>query len=325
MTTSPLPASQSPSQSPSHNSAPPADPADTDTAVLRLGLPKGRMHDGVVGLLADAGIRLGRSARGYRPTISLPGVEVKILKPQNIVQMLDAGTRDLGFAGADWVAELGSDLVELLDTGLDDVRIVVACPEQTLDRFGGLPTSEQLGRPLRIAGEMERLTRTWMSRKGLVDGQHAVFVRTYGATEVFPPEDADCIVDITQTGSTLEANGLSIIDEVMTSSTRLYASPEAMDNPAKRSTAEDIAMLMRSVLAARGRVMIEVNVPAGSFETVCDLLPCMREPTVAELHGGGGFAVKAAVPRSAVPALVPRLKAAGGSDIIVSPLSQVVP
>lgn len=303
----------------------PAPDAPSAPAALRLGLPKGRMHDQLVELLAQAGIRLRQSSRGYRPAISLPGVEVKILKPQNIVQMLHAGTRDAGFAGADWVHELDTHLVEVLDTTLDPVRIVLALPRDTLTRYGGVPTAAQLGRPLRIAGEMEILTRTWMRRNGLVEGRDAVFVRTYGATEVFPPEDADGIVDVTASGATLEANDLDIVEDVMLSSTRLYASRAAWSRDDKRERIEQLALLLTSVLEARTRVMLELNVSADALEGLVRIMPCMREPTVGQLHGGAGYAVKSAVPKKDLPTLIPMLRAAGGTDIVISPLLQVVP
>ncbi len=284
--------------------------------LVRFALPKGRMQDGVGSLLRDAGIRLSTSSRGYRPSISLPGFETKLLKPQNIVEMLGAGSRDVGFAGADWVAELDADLVELLDTGLDPVRIVAAAPASLLSD-GALPK-----RPLVVASELERLTKRWVEDRGL----DATFVRSYGATEVFPPEDADCIVDITQTGSTLEANRLEIVDELMTSSTRLWASPRAMEDDRKRDAIERLVVLLRSVLEARSRrVMLEVNVSPELLDRVIEVLPCMREPTIAPLHAGGGFAVKAAVPRDRLATLVPELKASGGTDVVVSSLTQIVP
>jgi len=301
-----------------------------DAHPLRLAVPKGRMHEEVVALLAATGLRLGRSARGYRPSASLPGVEVKILKPQNIVKMLEAGTRDLGFAGADWVRELGVEdaLVEVLDTGFDPVRIVVAAPRSVLVREGGgwrLPTPAELGHPIRIASEMEALTRAWIARRGYAEGRDAVFVRTYGATEVFPPEDADCIVDVTATGATLEANDLVVLDEVTRSSTRLYASRAAMEDAGKRRRIDALAMLLASVLEARGRVMLEVNVDEAAFERVAGILPCMREPTVSKLHSGAGYALKAAVKKDVLPELLPALKAAGGTDIVITPMVQVVP
>jgi ATP phosphoribosyltransferase len=283
--------------------------------VLRLGIPKGRMYDGVVSLLGGAGIRLAASERGYRPRVSLDAVETKILKPQNSVEMLDAGTRDLGFAGADWAAELGADVVEVLDTGLDRVRIVAAAPGSILVD-GKLPR-----RPLVVAAEFEKLTRRWIERAGL----DATFVRSYGATEVFPPEDADCIVDVAASGATLRANELTIVDELMVSSTRLFASRRAWEDGVKRKRIEDLALVLRSVLDARARVMLELNVSAERLDAVVAVLPCMRHPTISPLHGNGGFAVKAAVPRERLASLIPLLKDAGGGDIVISPIGQVVP
>ena len=286
-----------------------------DVEAVRLGLPKGRMKDGVFSLLADAGIRLTVDARGYRPSLSLAGFETKILKPQNIVEMLHAGSRDLGFAGADWVAELGVEVVELLDTGLNPVEVVAAAPVALLVD-GRLPDQR-----LVVASEYERLTRAWIARRGL----DASFVRSYGATEVFPPEDADCIVDNSATGSTLRANKLGVVDVVMRSTTRLYAHPRVLEDKAKRALCDDLVLLLRSVLDARRRVMVEVNVGIDQLEALVAILPCMREPTVARLHGGAGYAVKAAVSRAELPSVIPQIKGCGGTDIVVTRLAQIVP
>ena len=281
---------------------------------MHLALPKGRMEPGVLALLADAGIKVTFGRRGYRPTLSLSGFETKILKPQNIVEMLHLGSRDVGFAGADWVAELAAELVALLDTGLDPVRLVAAAAPEFA--AGGLQRAAFV-----VASEYERLTLAWLARCGL----EATFVHSYGATEVFPPEDADCIVDNTATGETLGANGLLVVDELMRSSTRLYAHPRALDNADKRERIETLVLLLRSVLDARERVMLEVNVSADCLEAVIAVLPCMREPTMAPLHGDQGFALKAAVPRKDLPQVIPLIKAKGGTDIVVSALAQIVP
>lgn len=286
-----------------------------DEPILRLAVPKGRMYDGVTRLLADAGVHLTQTVRSYRPHISLGGCEVKILKPQSIVEMLHAGSRDVGFAGADWVAELDGSLVELADTGLDPVRVVAAAPLE-LAPEGVLPEG-----PLVVASEYENLTRRWIAERC----PQARFVRSYGATEVFPPEDADLIVDNTATGSTLEANGLRIVDELMASSTRLYANPRALEHPERRAVVDNLVLLVRSVLEARRRVMVEVNVAAERLEALLAVLPCMRQPTVSQLAGGAGYAVKAAVPRADLPAVIPRLKAAGGEDVVVTRIAQIVP
>lgn len=283
--------------------------------VIHLAIPKGRIHGGVATLLADAGIELRGGPRGYRPVTSLEGFEVKLLKPQNIVEMLAAGTRDVGFAGADWVAEKSAELIELLDTGLDPVRVVAAAPEQLLEN-GRLPR-----RRLVVASELERLAGEWIDSRGL----DATLVRSYGATEVFPPEDADVIVDITATGETLTANGLVMVDELLRSSTRLYASTNALDSPSKKPAIDGLVLSLRSVLEARDRAMVELNVSAEDVERVVDILPCMREPTISTLHGGVGLAVKAAVSRVELPGLIPLLKSRGATDIVVSRLEQIVP
>lgn len=284
------------------------------------------MAEGVSALLKDAGIRIKAGARDYRPSINLPDYSVKILKPRAIIEMLDLGSRDLGFAGEDWVREDGRDIVELLDTRLDPVRLVAAAPESILTK-GLLPD-----RPLRVASEYANLTKRWMREKDIA----GEFIVSYGATEVLPPDDADCIVDNTATGATLVANDLRIIDELMTSSTRLYASKQAMADDAKRARIDEFVMLVRSVLEARARVTLEVNIAADKLADLLRGLPCMREPTVASTHSaadliGGttgtptGYAVKVAVPRADLPTLIPQIKARGGTDIIVTNPEQIVP
>lgn len=276
---------------------------------FRIGLPKGRMESAVLTLLTDAGIRVRPGARGYRPDVSLAGAEAKLLKPQNIVEMLALGSRDAGFAGADWVAELQADVIELLDTELDQVQIVAAAPGELPDRR------------VVVASEYERLARAWIADRRLA----ADFVRSYGATEVFPPEDADVIVDNTATGATLEANGLRVVDVLMQSSTRLYANRHALDDPTRRRRIEDLVLLLRSVLDARRRVMLEVNASAECLDAVVAALPAMRRATVSPLFGNNGYAVKAAVPRDVLPLVIPAVKAAGGTDVVVSRLAQIVP
>jgi ATP phosphoribosyltransferase len=289
---------------------------DPAPAPLRIGIPKGRMQSGVLRLLADAGIEIKIQERDYRPWVSLPELDVKILKPQNIIEMLAAGSRDLGFAGADWVAEMGVDLVDVLDTELDPVSLVAAAPPALLEN-GRLAQNG----PLRVASEYEALTRDWLEAQG----RPFRFMRSYGATEVFPPEDADCIVDLTATGATLRAHGLEVFDELMRSSTRLYANPQALEDPARKREVDRMVLNLRSVMEARRRVMLEVNVDAERLEQVVEVLPCMREATVSTLHGRSGYAVKVAVPRTDLPRVIPEVKARGGTDIVVTSLGQIVP
>lgn len=306
---------------------------DSGRTALRLGLPKGRMEAEVLRLMADAGLPVKADERGYRPLVGtreaalagktatgagglLSRFETKILKPQNILEMLDAGSRDIGFAGADWARELGSGAVELLDTGLDPVRIVAAAPSGLLSG-GGLPKD----RSYVVASEYEKLARAWMEKAG-IEGS---FLRSYGATEVFPPEDADIIIDNCATGSTLRANGLVVVDEVMTSSTRLYASQAFMAEPRGREAAESLALLLGAVLEARRRVMVEVNVAASRLAALTAVLPCLRAPTISPLKEGEAFAVRVAAPRALLSGLIPEIRRAGGTDIVVSEICQLVP
>ena len=283
---------------------------------VRVALPKGRMQSGVLEVLSQAGVSIRMGERGYRPSLSLPGFDAKLLNARNVVEMLHAGSRDVGFAGADWAAELGVELVELLDTELDPVRVVAAAPANLLDADGALPTDRRLV----VASEYERLTRKWIATQPF----EAVYVRSYGATEVFPPEDADLIVDNMATGATLRENGLVPVATLMHSSTRMYANQAALADPSRSPAVQDLRLLVASVLEARARVMLELNVSAEDLDRVIPALPCMREPTVSRLHGGDGYAVRAAVPRQGLPELLVAVKTLGATDLVVSQPRQIV-
>lgn len=294
---------------------PQQNPPKTRTRELRLALPKGRMETEVLRLLSDAGVDVRAGSRSYRPTLSLDGWNVKSLKPRNIVGMLGAGARDVGFAGADWVEETGVDLVELLDTKLNPVRLVIAAPPALLED-GSLPN-----RPIVVASEYVSLAQRWIESTGI----DATVLQAFGATEVFPPEDADCIVDNTSTGATLIANGLKIVDDILTSSTRFYANPRALDNPIARERIEQFVLLLESVLNARKRVMVDLNVATDDLERVVAVLPAMREPSISKLNDGEWFAVRAAVVRTELTALIPQLRAKGARDIVTTSPEQIIP
>ena len=222
--------------------------------VLRLALPKGRMQEQAIKLLNEAGVQVKVGDREYRPVVNLPNctVDCKLLKPQNCLEMLANGTRDLCFGGLDWVTNLGiaEQVVEVLDTELDPVRIICASPDA-----GILESAKASGRALVVASEYEKVTRDWIASSGL----NARFVRAFGATESFPPDDADIIVDNTATGSTLKANGLHIVSTLFTSSTRLFANREAMQDPVKKRVIEELVLLLKSVLAGRNHMLVEFN------------------------------------------------------------------
>jgi ATP phosphoribosyltransferase len=286
-------------------------PADA----LSLALPKGRIADEVERLLADAGWRVSGGERDYRPRCAQDSVAVKRMKSQNIPQLLQEGRHDIGFAGWDWAVETGAEIDEVMDLGTNPVRIVAAAPRATADAW---PVT---GRRLVIATEYVGLAERWAAEQGV----EATIIRTYGATEVFPPEDADLIIDNSATGATLRENGLAEIDVLLRSSTRLFARPGLRDEPERWTRVQDLCLLLRASLDARGRVMLECNVSDDRLDAIIERLPCMRAPTVSQLWGEAGHAVKAAVPRDEVPALLPDLRRLGATDIIVSTLERLSP
>ena len=281
---------------------------------LRVLLPKGRIYENVSRLFTEAGFPLAMAERTYRPLATADWLDIKIMKPQNVGELLELGSHDAGFTGIDWIKESGADVEELLDLGFDRVRIVAAVPSVYDDK-----TLRK--KKLVVATEYVNIAKDWLSRQGYTYR----ILRTYGATEVFPPDDADMIIDNTSTGKTLKDNSLFIVDTLLESSTRFVASKTAMANKEKRDRIEELCMLFTSVLDGRERVMLEMNLPKNGFEEIVASLPAMRSPTVSPLYGDKGFAVKIAVKKSEIPDLIPRLKKSGATDIVEYDLRKVVP
>jgi ATP phosphoribosyltransferase len=287
-------------------------------ARLRVLIPKGRIFENVSRLFAEAGFPVSLADRAYRPTLGAEWLDAKIMKPQNVGELLEMGSHDAGFTGGDWIAESGADVAEIMDLGFDRVRIVAAVPRNEAGRFD---MADLRSRKLVVATEYERIAERWLKASGFTYR----ILRTYGATEVFPPDDADMIIDNTASGQTLRDNGLVIVDTLLESSTRFVASRAAMADTEKRNRIEELAMLFRAALDGRDRVMLEMNIPTDRFEALVQGLPAMRSPTVAPLFGDDGFAVKIAVKKHEVPAILPRLKKLGALDIVEYDLRKVVP
>ncbi|GHU64224.1 ATP phosphoribosyltransferase [Spirochaetia bacterium] len=281
---------------------------------LRILIPKGRIFDNVSKLFDEAGFPMYLADRTYRPVIAADWLDAKIMKPQNVGELLELGSHDAGFTGIDWIQENRADVEEILDLGMDKVRIVAAIPAETNE-------AELKARKIVAATEYVNLAEQWLRK----EGYNYRILRTYGATEVFPPDDADMIIDNTASGQTLKDNGLKIIGTILESSTRFVASRTAMANPEKRDRIEELAMLFKAVLSGRDRVMLEMNVTEENFNELVSGLPAMRSPTVAPLCGSDGFAVKIAVKKHEVPELIPRLKKLGADDIVEYDLRKVVP
>ena len=272
---------------------------------LKLVLPKGRINTKVLKLLSDCGIELIGGERDYRPKAYGFDLDVKLLKSQNIPSLVEIGHHDIGFAGLDWIKERRSEVEILTDLSFDPVKIVTCIPED-------LDWLEMKKRKLIVASEYKNISTDYLDKLG-IDYQ---LLRSYGATEVFPPEDADMIIDNTSTGTTIRANRLKIIDTVMTSTTQFIANANTLQDTGKRRDIEDLLTLMQAVLNGRDRVLLEMNCGNDQINAIVDLLPAMRCPTVSRLYQDKGFAVKAAIRKDKIRELIPNLISAGATDIL---------
>ena len=286
---------------------------------LKILLAKGRIYESVYSLLSDVGISISLPDRTYFPTTNQKDLAFQVVKPQITSLLLAKNKADMGFSGKDWVYENGveDEVVEVMDLGFDPVRIVAAIPENR--DFNAL-----LNTPLTIATEYQSLSAKWVKEKK-IDG---TIFRTWGTSEGFVQDNAESIaqvlIDNTSTGSSLRANRLKIVDTLMTSSTRMYASKEAWNNPEKKEKILELKMLFETVLNARSRVMLEMNCPEDKFDNLIKGIPSMKSPTVSSLFGGNGYAIKIAVSKSEVPTLLPKLQKLGATDIVEYELRKVM-
>ena len=286
---------------------------------LSILLAKGRIYESVVELLKDVGISIYLPDRTYYPITNQDDLAFQVVKPQISSALLADNRADVAFSGKDWVFENGvqDQVEEIMDLGFDPVRIVDAVPE-TVD-FDAL-----LKKPVTIATEYQNLSRFWAKEKN-VDGK---IFRTWGTSEGFVQDNeqalAQILIDNTSTGSSLRANHLKICDTIMESSTRMYASKEALKDPEKKQKIMELKMLFEAVLAARSRVMLEMNVSKDNFDALIKGIPAMKSPTVSPLFGDNGYAVKIAVKKSEVPTLLPKLHQLGATDILEYELRKVM-
>lgn len=280
---------------------------------LNVVIPKGRINKKVLKLLNDSGFGVEVDERVYIPRIEDSEMKAKIMKPQNIPKLVEIGSHDIGFTGNDWVVETQADVVEIMDLHFDKVRIVASVPEELLN-------TDLKDRRIVVASEYERIASMFLEK----EKYNFILLRTFGATEVFPPDDADMIVDNVSTGRTLKEHNLHIIHNIMESSTRFIANKDAMQDPWKYNKIMEMKMIFQSVFDAHNMVMLEMNVPEDKFEDIIKHLPCMQSPTVAQLYGQKGFAVKIAVKKSKVVKLIPKLKKKGATDILEYDFGKVV-
>ena len=286
-------------------------------SVLKLGLPKGSLQDATIQLFEKAGYSISLSSRSYFPAIDDDEIECMLIRAQEMARYVEHGLLDAAITGLDWI--LKRDVVQVADLVYSKqlrrpVRWVVAVPTDS-----SIHTIQDL-RGKRIATEAVDLTRQFLEEHGI----EAEVEFSWGATEVKPPYLADAIVEVTETGSSLRANNLRILHEVMRSTTQLIANRAAWADPWKRGKIGRLAMLLKAALAARGKVGLMLNVQERNLAVVEGLLPSLRSPTVSKLQTEGWYAVNTIVDEEIVRDLIPRLKEAGAEGIVEFPLNKIV-
>ncbi len=293
------------------------------TKTLRLGIPKGSLQDSTIQLFAKAGFNIYTSSRSYFPTIDDPEITCTLIRAQEMARYVADGALDAGLTGQDWIAEneaaTGNTVVDVADLvyskqSFRKVRWVLAVPEDSKYR-----TPQDL-RGATIATELVRVTEAYFQKLSI-----PVKVEfSWGATEVKPPLLADAIVEATETGSTIRANHLRIIDTVIESNPQLNANTATLEDEWKRTKVENIALLLRAAMEAQGRVGLMLNVRQADVATVVGLLPALQRPTVAPLSDNEWVAVTTIIEESSVRDLIPKLKAARAEGIVEYPLNKIV-
>lgn len=291
--------------------------------MLKLVIPKGSLEAQTLRLMDEADLRVRRgSDRDYHGTVDDERIErVSLLRPQEIPTYVEDGLFDLGITGRDWIAETGADVVELASleyaksgTG-HGVHIALAVPnDHPAESAKDLPAGS------RISTEYVNLTRRHFEDLGIP--VHVVW--SYGATEAKVPEIVDAIVDVAETGSTLRAHGMKIIETLLESEVLLIANKDSAADRDKRAAMEDITTLLLGALRAEGRVLIKLNVNEEHLQAVLDVVPAMKSPTVSQLSEGG-YAIETVVDKATVNTLIPLLKSRGAADILELPISKIVP
>lgn len=285
--------------------------------MVKIAVPKGHLEEPTVSLLEDSGIGIvNREARQLFARTRDPEVELVFVRAQDIPDLVAKGAVDLGVTGHDLVEESGSDVVELLDLGYGLARIIVATHEKS-----GIKKSEDAKPGMRVATEFPRLAKRYFLEKGV----KVEIVRVTGAAEITPLMGvADLIVDVTSTGTTLRTHGLEIVDTILESSARLIANPKSLRE--KKSKIEGIVTAMKSVIQARGRKLVLMNVPEASLPKIRRIMPGMAGPTVSRVEAAEPMlAVQAVVEAKLVDEVVRRAKQAGARDILVVPIERVLP
>src|SRR5580698_9799543 len=287
--------------------------------VLKLGLPAGSLQEATADLFRKAGYKITFPTRSYYPTIDDPEIQCTLIRAQEIARYVQDGLLDCGLTGHDWVIENEATVTELAElvfskVSRKPVRWVLAVPNDS-------PIQEPKDlQGKRIATEVVNITRNWLASHGV----SAQVEFSWGATEVKPPRLADAIVEVTETGSSLRANHLRIIDTVMESETHLIANKAAVADPWKKQKIESLALMLRGAIDAQGQVGLMLNVEKENLAAVLGVLPALNSPTISELSDSKWVAVNTILEEGTVRDVIPKLKAAKATGIVEYPLNKVV-
>jgi len=289
------------------------------TKPLRLGLPKGSLQESTLALMAKAGWKITTTSRSYLPRVDDPELELRLIRAQEISRYVEHGYLDAGLTGADWIAENDSDVHVVCEIAYSKqttspARWVLAVPNDSPIQS----VKDLEGK--RIATELVQLTKRWLKKHGV----HAEVEFSWGATEVKAPELVDAIVELTETGSSLKANNLRIVETLVSSYPQLIANKQSWKDPWKRQKIETLALLLRGALAADQKVGLKMNVRRAKLDSVLQKLPALRNPTVSPLAAEGWVALETIIDESVVREIIPQLKAAGAEGIIEYPLNKVI-
>lgn len=288
--------------------------------ILKLGLPKGSLQESTLKLFRKAGYHINVSSRSYYPELDDPSISALLIRAQEMAGYVEKGIIDCGLTGKDWIMEQGAKVHEVTELvyakeGQRPVRWVLAVPNDSKVRS----VKDLKGK--RIATELVGFTRRYLKSKGV----KAEVDFSWGATEVKPPKLADAIVELTETGSSLKANNLRIVDTLLESTTRFIANREAWKDSWKRQKMENIVLLLKGALAAEEKVGLKMNVPDKSLRKVMSLLPSMHSPTIAPLTEKGWYDLDVVLDEKIVRDIIPRLKKAGATGIVEYALNKVIP
>lgn len=287
--------------------------------VLKLGIPAGSLQEATADLFRKAGYKITFASRSYYPTIDDPEIQCTLIRAQEMARYVQDGSLDCGLTGHDWVIENDAEVVELAELVFSKVsrrpvRWVLAVPNES-----SIHEPKDL-EGKRIATEVVNITKRWLASHGVT----AQVEFSWGATEVKPPKLADAIVEVTETGSSLKANNLRIVCDLLQSTTRFIACPKAAADPWKRQKMDDLVLMLKGAMAAEGKVGLMMNVRRGDLTAVLSILPALQTPTISSLSNPDWVDVMAILDEDVVRRIIPALKRSGASGIVEFPLTKII-